>query len=186
MSKRIMDRRAFLRTAATSTALVTVVSGVTVIAASDGAWAMDLETLGEGEARSLLLMMRAIFPHDALGDIYYATSVEELDAKAAKDPALATQLKEGLAGLDKALGVPFGELSEGTRVEVLEGIQTTPFFQAVRGHTVVALYNNKLVWADFGYQGSSFEYGGYIMRGFQDAGWTLQPDAEASPAPYLG
>jgi hypothetical protein len=186
MSKRIIDRRAFLRSAATSTALVAVVSGVTVIAASDGAWAMDLKALGDGQARSLLLMMRALYPHDALGDVYYATSVEELDAKAAKDPALAKQLKEGLAGLDKALGVPFHELSEGTQVEVLQGIERTPFFQAVRGHTVVALYNNKLVWADFGYQGSSFEYGGYLLRGFQDAGWTMQPDAAASPAPYMG
>ena len=186
MSKRIMDRRAFLKTAATSTAMVSVVAGITMIKASDGAWAMELGALQDGEARSLLLMMRAIYPHDMLGDVYYATSVEELDAKAAKDPALAAQLKEGIAGLDKALGVPFHELSDGTRVEVLRSIETTPFFQAVRGHTVVALYNNKLVWADFGYQGSSYEYGGYLLRGFQDAGWTLQPDAAASPAPYLG
>ena len=30
------------------------------------------------------------------------------------------------------------------------------------------------------------EEGGYLFRGFQDAGWTMEPDAEASPPPYLG
>ena len=56
----------------------------------------------------------------------------------------------------------------------------------MRGHTVVALYNNEVLWSDFGYQGSSWQDGGYLLRGFQDAGWTLQPDAEASPPPFLG
>ncbi len=65
-------------------------------------------------------------------------------------------------------------------------METEPFFQTVRGHTVVALYNNKVLWTDFGYQGSSWQDGGYLMRGFQDVGWTMQPDAEASPPPFLG
>ena len=56
----------------------------------------------------------------------------------------------------------------------------------MRGHKVVALYNNKNVWADMGYQGSSYQDGGYLYRGFQDAGWTMQPDAEASPPAYTG
>ena len=56
----------------------------------------------------------------------------------------------------------------------------------MRGHTVVALYNNKVLWTDFGYQGSSWQDGGYLFRGFQDVGWTMQPDAEASPPPFLG
>ena len=120
-----------------------------------------------------------------LGDVYYAEVVEALDAKAAQDPALTEQIKVGVAALDQALGVPWLELSPGTQVEVLESIADTPFFQAVRGHTVVALYNHKLLWPQFAYQGSSFEYGGYIRRGFQDAGWTLQPDEAASPLPYL-
>ena len=71
-------------------------------------------------------------------------------------------------------------------LEALQRMETGPFFQAVRGHTVVALYNNKNVWPNFGYQGSSAQDGGYRYRGFQDAGWTMQPDAEASPPPYLG
>ena len=82
--------------------------------------------------------------------------------------------------------MPFLQLSDGYQTEVLAAMEAEPFFQTVRGHTVVALYNNKVLWNDFGYQGSSWQDGGYLMRGFQDVGWTMQPDAEASPPPFLG
>jgi hypothetical protein len=95
-------------------------------------------------------------------------------------------IKEGVAGLDKVFGVPFVRLSDEYQTEALRRIQDGKFFQTVRGHEAVALYNNKNVWADMGYQGSSYQDGGYLYRGFQDAGWTMQPDAEASPPPYLG
>ena len=121
-----------------------------------------------------------------LGDVYYAEVVEALDAKIAADPTKTQLIKSGVADLDKAMGVPFLKLSDEYQLEVLHQIATTPFFQTVRGHEVVALYNNKNVWADMGYQGSSYQDGGYLYRGFQDAGWTMQPDAEASPPAYTG
>jgi len=186
MSKRILDRREFLKTAGRVAATVTVIAGAPTILASNRAWSMSLKAISAADAAVLLRMTRVVYPHDQLGDIYYATVVESLDAKAAGDPELAQTIKNGTAALDKAMGVPWLHLSEGTQVEVLKGMQATPFFQAVRGQTVVALYNNKMVWPDFGYQGSSYEFGGYILRGFQDAGWTMEPDAEASPPAYAG
>lgn len=186
MSKHVLDRREFLRTAATTTAAVVVVTGSTTILASNRAWAMTLDHFGPHEAEVLLQMTRQLYPHDGIGDIYYAEVVEALDAKAKAAPEIVAQVKNGVAALDQPLGVPFLELSDGTQVEVLQGMETTPFFGLVRGHTVVALYNNEVLWSDFGYQGSSWQDGGYLQRGFQDAGWTLQPDAEASPPPFLG
>ena len=186
MSKKILDRREFLRSAAKTAAGVAMVAGVPTIIAGNGAWAMTLSRMSAGEAEALLRMTRLIFPHDSLGDVYYATVVEELDGKAAKDPALAETIKLGIAELDQAMGVPWLRLSEGAQLEMLQKIEPGPFFQGVKGHTVVALYNNKLLWPQFGYQGSSFEHGGYLLRGFQDAGWTLEPDAEASPAAFTG
>lgn len=186
MTKRIMDRRTFLQTAGKTTAMIVVASGSTTIMASNRAWAMTLEALDAHEAQILLRMTRLLYPHDGLGDVYYAEVVEALDGKAAKDAALRERIRQGVAGMDEALGVPWLELSEGTRIEVLEAIESTPFFQAVRGHTVVALYDNKLIWPQFGYQGSSWQDGGYLLRGFQDAGWTMQPDEQASPPPFLG
>ena len=186
MSKQILNRRTFLSTAGKVAATVVVAAGLPSIVASNGAWAMQLSALSADQAAVLLRMTRLLYPHDSLGDMYYATVVEELDGKAAKDPALAETLKLGVAELDKATGVPWLALSEGTQTEVLTAMQASAFFQGVRGHTVVSLYNNKVLWPEFGYQGSSFQDGGYLLRGFQDAGWTLTPDAEASPEAYTG
>lgn len=181
--KTILDRRLFLQTAARGAAAVATVGGVTVITAADRAWAMTLAVFDAGTARALLRMARHIYPHDMLGDVYYAEVVESLDKKAAADAGLAKTIQEGVAGLDRATGVPWLQLSPGGQLEVLKSIATSPFFQAVKGETLVGLYNNKLVWHHFGYQGSSAEFGGYLHRGFQDAGWTLEPSAEASPPP---
>ncbi len=186
MSKRILDRRAFLTSAGKVAAGVVVLSGVTTVLAGNGAWAMELKALGPHEAEMLLRMTRHLYPHEMLGDIYYAEVVEAFDAKVAADAELSALVKQGVGELDAALGVPWLRLSSGTQLGVLETMADGKFFQTVRGHTVVALYNNKNVWPNFGYQGSSAEEGGYLHRGFQDAGWTMEPDREASPPPYLG
>ena len=186
MAKRILNRREFIKSAGTAAASVALVSGATTIFASNGAWAMSLKALGPHEAEVLLRMTRQLYPHKMLGDIYYAEVVEAFDAKVAADADLAAMVKAGVAELDAIGGVPWLRLSPGTQLEVMEQVQAGKFFQAVRGHTVVALYNNKNVWPNFGYQGSSAEEGGYLFRGFQDAGWTMEPDAEASPPAYTG
>ncbi len=107
--------------------------------------------------------------------------VAALDGEAAGNADLAASLKAGVADLDAAMGVPFAELSEGNQLEVLVARQDSPFFQKVRGTTVVALYNNPLVWRHFGYEGPSFEFGGYLDRGFNDLNWLLASPEDASP-----
>ena len=186
MAKRILNRREFLATAGKVTASVVVLSGTTTILASNGAWAMDLKALSPSEAETLLKMTRQLYPHRMLGDIYYAEVVEAFDTKMQADSTLKGLVTEGVAGLDRVYGVPWLVLSEGYQIDALKRIEKSEFFQTLRGHTVVALYNNKNIWPNFGYQGSSAQDGGYLFRGFQDAGWTMQPDAEASPPAYTG
>ena len=57
------------------------------------------------------------------------------------------------------------------RVDILRGMEESAFFQQIRGGLVTGLYNQKAVWPIFGYEGSSFEFGGYIERGFNDINW---------------
>jgi hypothetical protein len=57
------------------------------------------------------------------------------------------------------------------RNRLLRQIETTPFFQAIRGGMITGLYNQKEVWPYFGYEGESFSKGGYIERGFNDIAW---------------
>jgi len=160
------------------------------IAASSGAVlvtpgvakAMSLTTLDPHEGETLLVMSRQIFPHPDLGDMYYAQVVTDLDQKAGADKNIAQQIKDGVAGLDSAMGIAWIALSPGNQIAVLTSIETTPFFQTVRGTAVVSLYNNPLVWRFFGYEGASFPYGGYIHRGFNDINWLPKPPDAASPA----
>ena len=182
MSNKGMNRRQFLRTSGAAAAGAAAVASGGILMAPDGAWALQLSTLGEHEGQTLLLMTRDIYPHDTLSDMYYAGVVGGLDAEAKDNKETAALLKEGVAALDKAHGMKWTELSPGYRLEVLTAMQDQPFFQKVRGTAVVALYNNKLVWRHFGYEGASFDFGGYYDRGFDDLNWLARPDLEASPS----
>lgn len=177
-----MSRRQFLQTSSGVVAgAAAATSGTISLVASNNAWALELSTLGEHEAKTLLIMARQIFPHDSLGDIYYATVVQALDGEAGSDEATATLLKDGVSELDEALGTQWMQLSDGYQLEVLKGIAESAFFQKIKGTALVSLYNNKLIWRYFGYEGSSAEYDGYLNRGFDDLGWLPQPPDEASP-----
>jgi hypothetical protein len=176
-----MNRRQFLQTSSLAAAGAAIVASGSTLMASDGAWALELGTLSGHEGLTVLNMSRRLYPHAALGDMYYAGVVEQLDAAAKGDGGLAGLIKDGVGQLDAAKGVKWVELSEGYQLEVLESMEATPFFQKVRGTTVVALYNNPLVWRHFGYEGASFEFGGYLERGFDDMKWAGEPSEDASP-----
>lgn len=177
-----MSRREFLEGSGRAAAAVVVLtSGATMLMAPSGAWAISVQAISGEDAQVLLRAIRVMYPHDALGDQYYAAVVEALDQDAAADDEVARLLKEGAAGLDQAMPVPFLELSEGHQIAVLEGVQDSDFFAALRGKTITVLYNNPRVWQAFGYEGASFDAGGYIERGFDDLGWLPEPPPEASP-----
>ncbi len=181
MSDTGMNRRQFLQSSGLAAAGVAVVASGSVLMASDGAWALELGALDGHEGMTLLTMTRQLYPHDTLADMYYAGVVEALDGAAKADGGLLGMIKDGVAELDGAMGVKFVELSEGNKLAVLTAMQDSAFFQKVRGTTVVSLYNNPLVWRHFGYEGPSYEYGGYIERGFDDLRWAGEPSEDASP-----
>jgi hypothetical protein len=166
-----INRRRFLETSshlAVGAAAIAAAGGAAVVA-PDLTWAAT-RIISPGQAASLTVMARHLFPHDALCDQYYAAAIEALDEKAAGDPALAAQLVEGVARLAQAMGIPFLKLSSGNQLRVIEELDGTPFFETVRSATL-ALYTNDVVARSFGFEGSSVEYGGYINRGFNDLGW---------------
>lgn len=173
MSKAGMNRRQFLQTGAVTTAGAAATMGTaTMLVDPKGAWAMTLQALDEHTAMTLVRVAREMYPHDRLGDIYYAKVVESLDGKAVNDKNLAKQLADGVAALDASEGgVKWLDLSDGYKLSSLTAMEPTPFFQTVRGECVTGIYNNPAVWRHFGYEGASAEFGGYIDRGFNDLGW---------------
>jgi hypothetical protein len=177
------SRRRFLKTG--SGGLIgTLIAGSGILAtlAPGRTWALTMSAMTEVEGGKLLNVTRGIFPHDTLDDAVYALVVKDLDAAAAKDPAIATLLRDGLQELDNLASGDWAGLDYLARENIVIKMAGTDFFEKIRGTSVVSLYNNEMAWAHFGYEGSSYETGGYFDRGFQDLDWLPEPDADASPA----
>ena len=149
-------------------------------------WAVELKSLSKDEGSAILKMGRALFPHKKLPDAVYALLAKDMDAAAAGDAKTATMLKDGVAGLNKAVGGSFAKASAAKQAAAVKAIEGTPFFGAVRGKCITSLYDNDMAYKIFGYPGSSWEKGGYITRGFQDLKWLPNPGKDASPPPYMG
>lgn len=146
------------------------------VAASTATWAMEVTSLSPEVMATLVQMARDIYPHDRFGDELYAIAVKGHDDTASNDAEFKSMIESGIASLDaqaQASGsanyVSVGWESE--RVELLKSIEDSEFFQTIRGGLVVGLYNQKAVWGLLGYEGSSFEKGGYLERGFDDVDW---------------
>ncbi|WP_193139212.1 Twin-arginine translocation pathway signal [Meridianimarinicoccus sp. MJW13] len=141
------------------------------IAAADAAWAREVQALQPQTFATLVQMARDIYPHDKVGDEFYVLAVSGYDT-----PEAAPAIEAGIAALDAAArGKGFGSYLdtgwERDRVDILRGIEDSAFFQQIRGGLVTGLYNQKAVWPIFGYEGASYEQGGYIDRGFNDINW---------------
>ncbi len=150
--------------------------GGTFLAASDAAWAMELKALSPESMATLTQMARDIYPHDSFGDELYAAAVKGHDESAANDAEFKTMIEEGVAMLDEKAKEGGNDSYIGTgwesdRNAILRGIEDTDFFNAIRGGLVVGLYNQPAVWEKLGYEGPSFDKGGYLYRGFDDISW---------------
>lgn len=164
-----LTRRALLARSVAVGALV--VTGAGFIAAPNAAWALEVTVISEHQMATLLQMARDIYPHDKVGDRFYAVAVKGYDAEDKK-----ALVEEGVAALDAAAQAAghadYASVGwEEDRVKILQGMEDTAFFQTVRGGLVTGLYNQKEVWPIFGYEGESFSKGGYIERGFDDIDW---------------
>ncbi len=164
-----MTRRELLsRSIAAGSAFVV---GAGFVAAPDAAWAIETRALKPETMATLIQMARDIYPHDRVGDEFYVIAVKGHDT-----PEAAPMIEAGILALDAAArgrGHPsyLGAGWERDRVEILRAMERGAFFQTIRGGLVTGLYNQKAVWPIFGYEGSSYEQGGYINRGFDDINW---------------
>jgi hypothetical protein len=164
-----LTRRALLsRTVATVAATAV---GANFICAGDAAWALEVTALKPETMATLIMLARDIYPHDRLGDRYYAVAMKGYDA--AEE---AEAVEAGVAALDAAAqGAGYASYAsvpwEADRVAILRGMEDAAFFQKIRGGMVTGLYNQKEVWPLFGYEGESYSKGGYIDRGFDDISW---------------
>jgi hypothetical protein len=98
-----------------------------------------------------------MYPHDDLPDDVYRRVADKLAESAAEDAESAKTIEDGAAAL-----------GDGDDLSKIEG---TPFFELVRSTAVVEVYSDQRTWEMLGYEGPSFDKGGYLERGFNDLDW---------------
>jgi len=133
------------------------------------------------EDRTFLIQIaKDIYPHDDfLDDEPYIEVVDGILKETSTDEVLRSTLLVGLSALNKdskaTHGQPYVKISSyGAREAMLRRIEEGAFFQKIRGGLLFGLYNNVKLFPKFGYEGSSWEQGGYIDRGFSDMTWLPQ------------
>ena len=170
------DRREFMKKSGVAVAGAGVMSTTALLATPTETWAQALAALDAVEVKTLLRLTRDVYPHDGLSDGIYLKVVEMLDAAAAKDPATDKLLAEGVKELNAAARNRFKKdyaalARESDRVAILQSMESTAFFQKIRGDMITGIYNNPDVWKVLGYEGPSAHLGGYLKRGFDDIAW---------------
>jgi hypothetical protein len=130
-------------------------------------------------ARTVLIrVVRVAFPHARIPDGPYERTADIILKEAAASNWFRVSLTQGLNSLDSLAGGDFCSLDDGSAYKVLKRIEGTDFFGFIRRTTVLNLYDDPAVWEVLGYQGPSFDKGGFVNRGFDDLDWLPEPRVE--------
>lgn len=182
MRTSMLTRRGFVRRAGAHAGGLTVAAvagGALVLDVAGARYAYALEALEDGQAATLLEAARVLFPHRRLGEEAYAAVVAALDSDAAKDPEVQRLLTDGIDALNVKAGGDWLGADRTRQTAAMEELEGTPFFNTLHFKTVSIVYDRPDVWAALGYQGPSYDDGGYLHRGFNDLAWLPDPPPEA-------
>lgn len=138
------------------------------------------DLLSRRDRQTLVKVVRTAFPHQRFPDGPYHRAADAVVEAAGSDAWFLAQLLQGLVDLDSQRDQPFAELDDETAAAVLRGADGTPFLTKIVDSVVVTLYSDPEVWGLIGYEGPSFDQGGYINRGYDDLDWLPEPQIEYS------
>lgn len=131
---------------------------------------------------TLVRILRVMYPHDSFPQGPYERTARTVLDDIASSPRRQAQLRQGLNDLDTMRSETFVHLDDAVALTVLRGIQDAPFFVDILGVAGVAFYDDHEVWELLGYEGASFDKGGYLDRGFNDLDWLPEPKIEEEVA----
>ena len=138
------------------------------------------DLLSRRDRQTPLKVVRTAFPHPTFPPGPYERAADAVVEAAGSDPRFLAQLMQGLVDLAGQRDRPFADLDDETAAAVLRGADGTPFLTGIVESVVVTLYSDPEVWELIGYEGPSFEQGGYLERGFDDLDWLPDPQIEYS------
>ena len=102
-------------------------------------------------------------------------ATSELDVRSMRKPDKHPAIFQAFDAL--AVGESFVLVNnhDPRHLRTLREIADAPFFRMIRGVAVVGIYDDHETWEQLGYEGPSFELGGYLHRGFDDLDWRAEP-----------
>lgn len=132
----------------------------------------------DSREQTLIRMVQVMFPHSNFPQGPYERTAQAILVSARDDLRLDAQLAQGCVDLDAASGGRFADLDDVAALDLLRGFSDGDFFLGVRAQVITSLYDDREVWALLGYEGASFDQGGYLDRGFNDLEWLPDPRIE--------
>jgi hypothetical protein len=135
------------------------------------AYAQPAGALDPGTRAAIVRMARLLFPHDAISDAVYAEVLDNALTAIATGAAFANTLGAAEAALNARQPQAFVDLDEAAQIAALQGIERETLFATIQEAVRSRLYNHPAVWALVGYEGPSFERGGYLNQGAGVIDW---------------
>ncbi|TKV60487.1 hypothetical protein FDO65_01910 [Nakamurella flava] len=141
------------------------------------------QRLTTNQRSTLVRLLRVAYPHQNFPDGPYERTADAVLERVGASIGEKVGLLTGLESLDATGQGAFTDLSDEAALQVLRDAEDAPFFKVIRAVAVVALYNDHEVWELLGYEGASYDKGGYINRGFNDLDWLPEPRIEEYDGP---
>lgn len=130
-------------------------------------------------ARAVLVhIIKTAFPHKDFPPGPYERMADRIIEAADESRWFRLKLIQGVQTLNSAANGSFTELDFDETTAALKTVENTEFFMFIRRSTILEMYEDEEVWQAVGYEGPSFEKGGYIDRGFDDLDWLPEPRIE--------
>ncbi len=130
---------------------------------------------GSGSRKLLARMIRVMFPHPDIPDGPYIRAAEAVLTLACEKPGRQVAFA---AAVQDLMNLDFEGMDDAAALGHLRKMAATDFFTQVQGKALLAFYDDPEVWKHLGYEGPSFDKGGYIDRGFADLDWLPDPRIE--------
>ena len=128
----------------------------------------------QGTRAAMVRMARLLYPHDAISDEVYAEVLDVALTAVVNDTAFAETLSAAEVALNAEQPQPFVEIGESAQIAAMQAVENQPFFAPIQEAVRTRLYNHPAVWALVGYEGPSYERGGYLNQGAGEVDWLLE------------
>lgn len=166
MSPMTSSRRRFL-VAALSLAGAAAANGPALLL-SQRAWAAGR---GGANRAALVRVARLLYPHAALDDAVYAEVLDRAMAQVADDARFDALLWDAELALDEESGGAFLDAPPEAQVAALQAIDHEAYWMPIQFAVAGHLYSHPKAWAMMGYEGPSWQQGGWIDRGAGAIDW---------------